>query len=309
MDNTVSGPRRVSFESPPESAPAPERHDSQPARPSSPAGGAVIAGLRTIGAQADTPARAFSPRPVSPLTVDEMRLAVTSRPVSPEAAPATPRPAAWRIGNAPTSTGNASPHGSLPEPGSTASAVSNGHSPSHTDTPASMPKPPDEDTGHSPGSEASPSPSGNHAQTGGQEDWRAFLTRTGHSPGSEAPPSPSGSHAQTGGQEDWRAFLTRTGHVTEPDAATVPSGSHSTAHEGVRDSLPANPAGNVRVAFADIPLQAPKPVRPHATAHVLRDVLDRSPGVPAPVNPEPARAAARRNLLQALRNAIRRTFE
>ena len=277
MDNTVSGPRRVSFESPPESAPAPERHDSQPARPSSPAGGAVIAGLRTIGAQADTPARAFSPRPVSPLTVDEMRLAVTSRPVSPEAAPATPRPAAWRIGNAPTSTGNASPHGSLPEPGSTASAVSNGHSPSHTDTPASMPKPPDEDTGHSPGSEASPSPSGNHAQTGGQEDWRAFLTRTGH--------------------------------VTEPDAATVPSGSHSTAHEGVRDSLPANPAGNVRVAFADIPLQAPKPVRPHATAHVLRDVLDRSPGVPAPVNPEPARAAARRNLLQALRNAIRRTFE
>ncbi|MCA8047106.1 hypothetical protein [Burkholderia arboris] len=341
MDNTVSGPRRVSFESPPESAPAPERHDSQPARPSSPAGGAVIAGLRTIGAQADTPARAFSPRPVSPLTVDEMRLAVTSRPVSPEAAPATPRPAAWRIGNAPTSTGNASPHDSLPEPGSTASAVSNGHSPSHTDTPASMPKPPDEDTahspgseaspspsgnhaqtggqedwrafltrtGHSPGSEASPSPSGNHAQTGGQEDWRAFLTRTGHSPGSEAPPSPSGSHAQTGGQEDWRAFLTRTGHVTEPDAATVPSGSHSTAHEGVRDSLPANPAGNVRVAFADIPLQAPKPVRPHATAHVLRDVLDRSPGVPAPVNPEPARAAARRNLLQALRNAIRRTFE
>ncbi|MCA3796284.1 MAG: hypothetical protein IOC66_28855, partial [Burkholderia sp.] len=189
MDNTVSGPRRVSFESPPESAPAPERHDSQPARPSSPAGGAVIAGLRTIGAQADTPARAFSPRPVSPLTVDEMRLAVTSRPVSPEAAPATPRPAAWRIGNAPTSTGNASPHGSLPEPGSTASAVSNGHSPSHTDTPASMPKPPDEDTGHSPGSEASPSPSGNHAQTGGQEDWRAFLTRTGHSPGSEASPS------------------------------------------------------------------------------------------------------------------------
>ncbi|MBY8606257.1 hypothetical protein K7N18_15595 [Burkholderia arboris] len=373
MDNTVSGPRRVLFESPPDSAPAPERHDSQPARPSSPAGGAVIAGLRTIGAQADTPARAFSPRPVSPLTVDEMRLAVTSRPVSPEAAPATPRPAAWRIGNAPTSTGNASPHGSLPEPGTTASAVSNGHSPSHTDTPASMPKPPDEDTGHSPGSEASPSPSGNHAQTGGQEDWRAFLTRTGHSPGSEAspspsgnhaqtgsqedwrafltrtghspgseaspspsgnhaqtggqedwrafltrtghspgseaPPSPSGSHAQTGGQEDWRAFLTRTGHVTEPDAATVPSGSHSTAHEGVRDSLPANPAGNVRVAFADIPLQAPKPVRPHATAHVLRDVLDRSPGVPAPVNPEPARAAARRNLLQALGKAIRRTFE
>ncbi|MEK2606813.1 hypothetical protein [Burkholderia arboris] len=342
MDNTVSGPRQVSFGSPPASTPAPERHDSPPAQPSSPAGGAVLERLRTIGARSDTP---FSPRPVSPLTKADMMSVVTPRPVSPETASPIRRPAAWRIGNVPASAGNTSPPGSLPEPGRTASAASNGHSSPHAEAPASAPKQPDEDwrafltrTGHSPGSEAPPSPSGSPAQTGGHEDWSTFLTRTGHAPGSAAPPSSSGSPAQTGGHEDWstfltrtghapgsaappsssgspaqtgghedwRAFLTRTGHATEPEAATEPSGSHSAAREGVQDSLPANPAGHVPVAVADVPLQAPKPVRPHATAHILRDVPDRSPGVPAQVNPAPARADAHRNPLQALRDGIRR---